>query len=138
MGLKLDEKLGEVCEACFTRCRAKHPSSKLRSKLASLTPIKLGMYIGHKMNGVTWIDFRYENMSMFYFRCGLIGHYEEHDRNPNSSNHGIKKINPQGHCLRSNQAGRKQVQQKDMLFSSNISKKKLASTYTPPFWFDCF
>jgi len=44
-------------------------------------PIRAGMYIGNDEDGATWVDFRYENLPMFWFGCGLVGHNVENCRN---------------------------------------------------------
>lgn len=39
------------------------------------------MYIGNNNDGISWIDFRYENLPMFCFGCGLVGHNIDNCRN---------------------------------------------------------
>lgn len=74
-------------------------------------------------NGVTWDDFRYVKLPIFCFKYGITGNNEDHCKNPISLNHSIYGVNPLGSWMRSNQLGRKQIQQKERLFNSNPTKK---------------
>ena len=78
MGMTLGEVIGEVLEASVYEIPDKTEITKVRINLKINSPIMLGMYIGRKNNGVNWIYFHYERLSMFCFYCGYIGHIEEH------------------------------------------------------------
>lgn len=55
---------------------------KVNVKISTISLIKTIMYIGSKASGKTWIDFRYEKLPMFFFICGIMGHNEDHYKNP--------------------------------------------------------
>jgi hypothetical protein len=40
-------------------------------------PIRPGMFIGNTRDDINWVDFRYENMPMFCFGYGIVGHTED-------------------------------------------------------------
>jgi hypothetical protein len=54
-----------------------HRIIKIKVGINIEDPIHHGMFIGNTRDGINWVDFRYENLPMFCFSCGLIGHNEE-------------------------------------------------------------
>lgn len=70
MGMKLGDSVRERCEAEV--CEIPNITSivKVKVKLHIKDPINPRMYIWSKTNGVTWIDFKYEKLTMFCFKYG--------------------------------------------------------------------
>jgi hypothetical protein len=64
------------------------------------------MYIGNDNDGITWVDFRYENLPMFCFGCGLVGHMIENCRNSPIAAEGVTN---QGIMGTYTQKGRKKL-----------------------------
>jgi hypothetical protein len=54
-----------------------HRIIKIKVGINIEDPIHHGMFIGNTRDGINWVDFKYENLPMFCFSCGLIGHNEE-------------------------------------------------------------
>lgn len=106
MGLKLGEKLGEVCKASMFDILDKIIVIKVKVKINVLTPIKTCIYIGSTTNGVIWEVFRSEKLPMFCFLCGIIGHIKYHYRNINNHGLGINEVNPLGPWLIHNKIGK--------------------------------
>jgi len=59
-------------------------------------PILACMYIGNKEYGITWLDFCYENIPMFCFHCGIVGHSVENCELKPQMHMGNEEINPEG------------------------------------------
>lgn len=92
-------------------------------------PIRAGMYIGNEDDGINWVDFRYENLPMFCFGCGLVGHNQEKCRNfPLKFEGGT---NPRGAWLRSKTYGRRMIEKKEKDFSSNPLKSISGGQFSP-------
>ncbi|KAK2426963.1 zinc ion binding / nucleic acid binding protein [Trifolium repens] len=77
MGKYIGSQLGKVEDAAIYDYPQKSRIVKIRVCINSAEPIKAGMYIGNTRDGINWVDFRYENLPMFCFNCGLVGHNED-------------------------------------------------------------
>jgi hypothetical protein len=74
MGKALGSQLGEVLDSAVYELPDNASFVKIKVLFEVYNPIRAGMYIGNEVDGVTWIDFRFENLPMFCFHCGLVGH----------------------------------------------------------------
>jgi hypothetical protein len=81
MGHQLGDKIEKVEEAAIYEYPNNAKNIKVKVQFNISDPIRAGMYIGNENDGINWADFRYENLPLFCFRCGLIGH----------SNHNVPK-----------------------------------------------
>jgi hypothetical protein len=91
---------------------------KIRVQIDTNQPIRPGIFIGNTKDGIKWVDFRYENLPMFCFMCGHIGHNENNCSNQTTAmNHG--STNPRGPWLRSNSYGRRINDKRDYIFNSD-------------------
>lgn len=77
MGKQLGAQLGTVEDSAVYDYLEKARIIKIKVSIYISKPIIAGMYIGNEKDGITWLDFRYENLPMFCFNCGIIGHNEE-------------------------------------------------------------
>ncbi|KAK2419791.1 hypothetical protein QL285_030612 [Trifolium repens] len=127
MGISIGELLGNV-EAAETY---EYPGKKLIIKIKVAInvhkPINPGILIGNAKDGTHWIDFRYENLPLFCFICGLVGHAENLCQNKDMA---IESETPLGPWLRSNQYGRRVLDAKDRKFHSNPSLGKNFGSYS--------
>jgi hypothetical protein len=129
MGKHLGSQLGVVEEAAIYDFPDKARIVKIKVQLDITDPIKPGIFIGNTKDGIKWVDFRYENLPMFCFLCGLIGHNENNCSNPHQPvEEG--EINPRGPWLRSNSYGRRVSDKKDTRFSSNPMKSMSGGSYS--------
>lgn len=83
--------------------------------------------------GVNWLDFRYENLPLFCFNYGLIGHGEDlcEVEGFKEKNTTGEMINPRGASLRSKVYGRRVMDKKDLRFSSNPMKSLSGGQFSP-------
>ena len=92
-------------------------------------PTREGMFIGNDNDVVTWIDFRYENLPMLCFGCGLIEHNTENCNNIPIPIEG--GTNPRGAWLRSRSFGRRIIERKENTFRSNPLKSISGGQFSP-------
>ena len=102
---------------------------KIRVLIDISKPIRAGMYIGNDADGINWVDFRYENLPMLCFTCGLVGHNEENCKTHSQFSAG--KVNPIGPWLRSNIYGKRIHEKKDVRFHSNPMKSVSGGQFSP-------
>jgi hypothetical protein len=130
MGQHLGTQLGKVEEAALYDYPQKARIVKIKVNINVEDPIRPGMFIGNTKDGITWVDFRYENIPMFCFNCGLIGHTEDKCSysTPNSAEGGT---NPIGPWLRSNIYGRRVNDKRDKRFNSNPMQSLSGGQFSP-------
>jgi hypothetical protein len=118
MGNHLGSQLGKVVEAALYDYPQKARIVKIKVCINVEDPIRPGMFIGNTKDGITWVDFRYENLPMFCFKCGLIGHIEDKCSytTPALAEGGT---NPRGPWLRSNIYGKRVNDKRDKRFNNN-------------------
>jgi len=122
MGKALGSQIGEVLESAVYELSDKAKFVKIKMLFDVSHPIRAGMYIENQVDGVTWVDFRFENLPMFCFYCGLVGHIEENctEKLETGEEADIDSVNPRGSWLRSNNYGRRIVEKSEKTFRSNI------------------
>jgi hypothetical protein len=118
MGRHLGSQLGKVEDAAIYDYPQKARIVKVKVCINIEEPIRPGMFIGNPKDGINWVDFRYENLPMFCFNCGLIGHNE--DKCESSFLHTPEgSTNLRGPWLRSNIYGKRVHDNRDKRFHSN-------------------
>lgn len=125
--------MGEVLDSAVYEMPEKANFVKIKVLFNINNPIRVGLYIGNKVDGVNWVDFRYENLPMSCFYCGLVGHTEENcsQKREESSDNAKEGTNPRGAWLRSNNYGRRLVERKEKTFRSNPRKSLSGGLFTP-------
>lgn len=129
MGQEMGSQLGKVLDVGIYEFPEKAKIVKIKVLIDINLPIRAGMYIGNDDDGINWVDFRFENLPMFCFGCGLIGHNVEHCRNQPIPLEG--GINPRGAWLRTKNYGRRVIERKEKTFSSNPLKSISGGPYSP-------
>lgn len=74
MGMQLGSQIGKVEEAAIYDYPDNAKIIKIKVQFDLAKPIRACMYIGNDKDGINWVDFRYENLPLFCFKCGFIGH----------------------------------------------------------------
>ncbi|RYQ96647.1 hypothetical protein Ahy_B08g092487 [Arachis hypogaea] len=77
LGRQLAAVVGEVMEYNLfegENGKKKFIKAKIRMKIDQ--PVKMGTNIGCKIDGITWVDFKYEKLPTFCYFCRMIGHDE--------------------------------------------------------------
>ena len=67
--LEVDKRAMQVDQAKFLRIRVEVPID---------IPFRRGGYVKNDEGGRFWVDFRYERLPTFCYRCGILGHDEKH------------------------------------------------------------
>jgi hypothetical protein len=130
MGKHIGSQLGKVEDAALYDYPQKARIVKIKVCINIEEPIRPGMFIGNTRDGINWVDFRYENLPMFCFNCGLIGHNEDKCESPTLilPEGGT---NPRGPWLRSNIYGKKVHENRDKRFHSNPMQSVSGGQFSP-------
>jgi hypothetical protein len=118
MGKHIGSRLGQVEDSAIYDYPQKARIIKIRVSINIEEPIRPGMFIGNPKDEINWVDFRYENLPMFCFNCGLVGHNEDKCEIP-SLILPEEGTNPRGPWLRSNIYGKRVHDNRDKRFNSN-------------------
>jgi hypothetical protein len=129
MGESIGQLLGNVEAAEFYEYPGKKMIIKVKIGMNVYQPIQTGILIGNHKDGTTWIDFRYENLPQVCFKCGILGHGENLCQNKPQQMEGSAPLGP---WIRSNQYGRRVMEEKDRKYHSNPSKSKTFGQFSPP------
>jgi hypothetical protein len=130
MGKHLGSQLGLVEDSAIYDFPDKARIIKIKVQIDSNQPIRPGIFIGNTKDGIKWVDFRYENMPMFCFQCGYIGHNETTCNNQTPAmEEGA--TNSRGPWLRSTSYGRRINEKRDPRFNSNPMKSMSGGNFSP-------
>jgi hypothetical protein len=129
MGENIGNLLGQVEAAEVYEYPGKKRIIKIKVAINISQPIQTGILIGNARDGTTWIDFRYERLPQVCFKCGLLGHGDQLCQfEPLKQEESA----PLGPWIRSNQYGKRILDDKDRKFHSNPSLSKSFGQYSPP------
>jgi hypothetical protein len=130
MGKHIGAQLGLAEDSALYDFPDKARIVKIKVQIDATQPIRPGIFIGNVKDGIKWVDFRYENLPLFCFQCGYIGHSEN---NCNNSDLAMEEegINPRGPWLRSTSFGRKVNDKRDPRFNSNPIKSMSGGSFSP-------
>ena len=77
LGMKIVAILGEVRDcALFELGGSQSRIIKALVNMKINTPIRKGVNMGSKEDGLAWVDFKYERLPTFCYFCGVVGHDE--------------------------------------------------------------
>jgi hypothetical protein len=130
MGKHLGAQLGKVEDAALYDYPQKARIIKIKVSLDIREPIRPGMFIGNTKDDINWVDFRYENLPMFCFGCGLVGHTED-NCSDSSQNSLEERVNTRGSWLRSNIYGKRVNENRDKRFNSNPMQSTSGGQFSP-------
>jgi len=82
MGKEMGAQLGTTMDVSLYEFTKNSKIIKVKILFNIKNPIRVGMFIRNDCDGMNWIYFRFENLPMLCFRCGLVGHNIENYRNP--------------------------------------------------------
>jgi hypothetical protein len=130
MGKHLGSQLGMVEDSTLYDFPDKARIVKIRVQINTNQPIRPGIFIGNTKDDIKWVDFRYENLPMFCFLCGYIGHNES---NCSTQTCAMDEgsTNPRGPWLRSNSYGRRINDKRDSRFNSDPMKSMSGGNFSP-------
>ncbi|KAJ1406666.1 Zinc finger, CCHC-type [Sesbania bispinosa] len=78
MGMKIGSSMGKVLESDIYETKEAGAYIRTLVEIDSLKPLLPGITVGSKKDGLSWVDFKYERLPQFCYKCGLIGHEEDH------------------------------------------------------------
>ncbi|KAJ1410421.1 Zinc knuckle CX2CX4HX4C [Sesbania bispinosa] len=77
MGHRIGSLIGEVKETNVFETKDWELFLKILVTINVKNPLKTGINVGIKKDGVCWVDFQYERLAQFCYSCGLIGNDED-------------------------------------------------------------
>jgi hypothetical protein len=129
MGESLGSLIGSVEASEFYEYPGKKMIIKIKVSLNVNKPITSGIHVGNPNDGNCWIDYRYEKLPLFCFKCGLIGHADKLCRNAPMA---LGTLAPLGPWIRSTQYGKRKMDAKDRKYYSNPSHDPNFGKNSPP------
>ncbi|KAJ1401079.1 Zinc finger, CCHC-type [Sesbania bispinosa] len=111
MGRRIGACLGEVKQSNIFESREKGSFIKVLVDFDLSKPLLAGVNVGSQVDGIMWVDFRYERLPQFCYSCGLIGHEEDDCENVHvQAERDGQEESTLGPWLRSSVLGRKVVE----------------------------
>nr|POF23150.1 uncharacterized protein CFP56_63612 [Quercus suber] len=78
-GRDIGSKIGRVLEVDKIAVLADQAKFlRVRVEVQIDKPLRRGGYVKNVEGGRFWVDFRYEKLPTFYYRCGILGHDKKH------------------------------------------------------------
>ncbi|KAJ1381460.1 Zinc knuckle CX2CX4HX4C [Sesbania bispinosa] len=77
MGFEIGACMGEVMESDIFETKEQGTFIKVLVLFYATKPLKSGISVASRTNGVSWVDFVYERLPQFCYSCGVIGHDED-------------------------------------------------------------
>ncbi|KAJ1390239.1 Zinc knuckle CX2CX4HX4C [Sesbania bispinosa] len=81
METKIGACMGEVRDSEVFEIKEKGFFVKVLIKFDTTKPLKAGINVGSRDDGVSWVDFRYEKLPQFCYSCGLVGSLKKQNEN---------------------------------------------------------
>ena len=129
MGKEMGAQLGTVLDVGLYDFPNNARIVKIKILFDISHPIRAGMHTGNDQDGINWVDFRYENLPMFCFRCRLIGHNQENCKNQPIPLEG--DTNARGAWLISRNYGCKIYERKEKTLCSNPMRSISGRQFSP-------
>ncbi|KAJ1394771.1 Zinc finger, CCHC-type [Sesbania bispinosa] len=82
MGHKVGACLGKVVESDVFEERDRGTFIKVLVEIDTSKTLLPGIPVGSHKDGIAWVEFQYERLPQFCYRCGLIGHIEDMCKDP--------------------------------------------------------
>ncbi|GAU51479.1 hypothetical protein TSUD_413680 [Trifolium subterraneum] len=129
MGESIGALMGNVEASEFYEYPGKNVIIKIKVGINIHNLITSGIHVGNPIDGINWIDYRYEKLPQVCFKCGMIGHIDKLCRNQALD---LDTLAPLGPWLRSTQYGKIKMEAKHKKYYSNPSHSKNFGQYSPP------
>ncbi|XP_023874702.1 uncharacterized protein LOC111987231 [Quercus suber] len=79
IGKEIGRKIGRVLEVDKRALQADQAKFlRVRVEVQIDKPLRRGGYVKNEEGERIWVDFRYERLPIFCYRCGILGHDEKH------------------------------------------------------------
>ena len=79
IGKDIGSKIGRVLEVNKRAMQADQAKFlRIRVEVQIDKPLRRGGYVKNDEGGRFWVDFRYERLPTFCYRCGILGHDEKY------------------------------------------------------------
>jgi hypothetical protein len=115
MGESIGALIGKVEASELYEYPGKQLIVKINVAINTKNHILSGIHVGNPTDSTNWIDYRYEKLPQVCFRCGMLGHADKLCSNPALE---LRTLAPLGPWIRSNQFGKRKMEEKDRMFYS--------------------
>ncbi|KAJ1382310.1 Zinc knuckle CX2CX4HX4C [Sesbania bispinosa] len=77
MGFRIGSSIGNVKASDVFESKERGSFVKILVDIDVEQPLKAGVNVGSKKDGIYWVDFQYEKLPQFCYACGMLGHNKD-------------------------------------------------------------